>query len=167
MVQGNLTTLSPTHFVAGNTITVQVSASDGNDNESATSGSYIGQSPPTVSHIILLPSQIDSDTTPTVFYNYTGTGTLDIQINWYVGGNWVQSNLTTLSPTHFVAGNTITVQVSASDGTDNVSVISTGVIVQPKPTVSNIILLPTQVDTDTTPTVFYNYTGSGTLRCSN
>ena len=36
-----LTTLSPTHFVAGNTITVQVSASDGNDNGSATSGSYI------------------------------------------------------------------------------------------------------------------------------
>ena len=41
-----------------------------------------------MSGVSIIPSQVDTDTAANVSYSYTGYGTLDIQINWYVGGNW-------------------------------------------------------------------------------
>ena len=61
--------------------------SDGTDNVSQTSGAKIVQTIPTVSGVSIIPSQVDTDTAANVMYSYTGSGTLDIQINWYVGGS--------------------------------------------------------------------------------
>ena len=63
--------------------------SDGVHNVSSTVGTTV-QTIPTVTNIILLPGQVDTDTTPTVFWNYTCSGTPHFQINWYVGGASVQ-----------------------------------------------------------------------------
>ena len=137
--------------------------SDGTDNVSQTSGVKIVQSVPTVSSVSIIPNQVDTDTAANVTYSYTGSGTLDIQINWYVGGNWVYGNTTSLAHGNFTLGASITVQVSVSDGTDNASQTSGSKIVQAVPTVSGVNIIPSQIDTDTAANVIYSYTGSGTL----
>ena len=116
-----------------------------------------------MSGVSIIPSQIDTDTTANVTYSYTGSGTLDIQINWYVGGNWVYGNTTSLAHGNFTLGASITVEVSVSDGIDNVSQPSGAKIVQAVPTVSGVSIIPNQIDTDTAANFTYSYTGSGTL----
>ena len=86
---GNATSLAHGNFTLGASITVQVSVSDGTDNASSLSTAKIVQAVPTVSGVSIIPSQVDTDSAANVTYSYTGSGTLDIQINWYVGGNWV------------------------------------------------------------------------------
>ena len=162
-VYGNATSLAHGNFTLGASITVQVSVSDGTDNVSQTSGAKIVQAVPTVSGVSIIPSQIDTDTAANVTYSYTGSGTLDIQINWYVGGNWIYGNATSLAYGNFTLGASITVQVSVSDGTDNASQTSGAKIVQAVPTVSGVSIIPNQIDTDTAANVTYSYTGSGTL----
>ncbi len=115
---------------------------DGIDNVSQTSGGKIVQAVPTVSGVSIIPSQIDTDTAANVTYSYTGSGTLDIQINWYVGGNWVYGNASSLAHGNFTLGTSITVQFSVNDGTDNVSQLSAGSAVQAVPTVSGEVSSP-------------------------
>ncbi len=103
---------------------------------------------PTMTGVSIIPTQVDTDSAANVTYSYTGSGTLDIQINWYVGGNWVYGNATSLAHGNFTLGASITVQVSVSDGTDNASSLSTAKIVQAVPTVSGVSIIPSQVDTD-------------------
>ena len=160
---GNATSLAHGNFTLGASITVQVSVNDGIDNVSETSGGKIVQAVPTVSGVSIIPSQIDTDTAANVTYSYTGSGTLDIQINWYVGGNWVYGNASSLAHGNFTLGTSITVEVLVSDGTDNVSQLSAGSAVQAVPTVSGVSIIPSQVDTDTAANVSYSYTGYGTL----
>ena len=88
---------------------MQVSASDGTDNATDLAWTIIGVVMPVVTNLIILPNQVDVDTTPAVFYNYTGLGTLDVQINWYINGGWVRGNFTMLSGP-FIAGNVISVE---------------------------------------------------------
>ena len=162
-VYGNTTSLAHGNFTLGASITVQVSVSDGIDNVSQPSGAKIVQAVPTVSGVSIIPNQIDTDTAANFTYSYTGSGTLDIQINWYVGGNWVYGNATSLAHGNFTLGASITVQVSVSDGTDNASSLSTAKIYRLVPTVSGVSISPTQIDTDSVANVAYSYTGSGTL----
>ncbi len=123
----------------------------------------IVQAVPTVSGVSIIPNQIDTDTAANVTYSYTGSGTLDIQINWYVSGNWVYGNATSLAHGNFTLGASITVQVSVSDGTDNVSQPPGPISFKQYPTVSGVSIIPSQIDTDTAANVTYSYTGSGTL----
>ena len=110
-VYGNATSLAYGNFTLSSSITVKVSVSDGTDNVSQTSIPTIVQAKPTMSGVSIIPSQIDTDTAANVTYSYTGSGTLDIQINWYVGGNWVYGNATSLAHGYFTLGASITVQV--------------------------------------------------------
>ncbi len=137
-VYGNATSLGYGNFTQGTSITAQVSISDGTYNDSVTSASKTVQAAPTVPTVNIIPTQVDTDSQANVTYSYTGSGTLDIQINWYVNSAWIYGNATSLGYGNFTLGNTITVQVSVSDGIDNVSHMSGGSIVQAAPTVTGV-----------------------------
>ena len=165
-VQGNVTSLAPTFFGLGNTIIVKFSVSDGTDNVSSTA-SKIVYAVPSVSNVIILPNPLFANTSATVFYNYTGSGSLDIQINWYDNGSWVDGNASTLPNSKYQSNDNVSVQVLASDGTDNATDLAWTIIGVVMPVVTNLIILPNQVDVDTTPAVLLQLHRTWNVGCSN
>ena len=150
-------TLTGVSFDKGDVIEVEVTPTDGVDDGTAVTSATVtvDNTAPVVSSVVLTPSKAGTDTTlsATVTASDVDGDSLTYSYAWYVDGSKVSATGSTLDGTvWFDKGETVYVEVSADDGDDSSTVVSSAVVTigNSPPSITSATISPTTVYEATT-----------------
>ncbi len=148
-------TLANSYFSKGDTVTVTVTPTDGTDAGTSDSDSLvIGNTAPSVSAITMTPSPIGTNDTcsPVVTSADVDGDSVSYTYAWAVNGTAVAATSSTLSGvSYFDKGDTVTVTITPTDGTDAGAPVSASIVVgNTAPTVASVTLSPSTIYTNDT-----------------
>ncbi|GAB2523953.1 FG-GAP repeat domain-containing protein [Microbulbifer agarilyticus] len=115
--------LSSTYFSSGDKVTFSLTASDGQDSTTADAEIVISNTPPWITQIGVAPEEPNTttDISVSVIGNDIDEQTLTTSFQWYVNDQAISnSDASTLASTHFSKDDIVKVDITVSDGEDEV-----------------------------------------------
>jgi len=153
---GTASTLTGAAFDKGDSVGCQITPFDGTDTGAAVSASAVTvvNTAPVLSSVslsTLSPSETDTITVSLGSTSDADGDSISYEYAWYVNGS-LTSTATTLDGSSFGSGDSIYVEVTPTDGTDDGSAVrsSTATVTNTAPVISSVTLSPTSPRTNDT-----------------